>query len=71
MSTLKTIKKLIHEVAQPRSPDEKRFKDKHVIVKTPDANGNKDDVFKATNVQSVDRGLKHGYNPGEDEKVYE
>ncbi len=54
-----------------KSADEKRFADKHVIKKTADRNGNGDDVFNATNVKGVERSPKHGYNPGEDEKVYE
>lgn len=62
----------IKEVYRPKSPDEQRFVDKHVVVKTKDANGNGDDVFKATNVTPIERTKeKHGYNPGEDEKVYE
>ena len=56
---------------QIKSADEKRFADKHVIKKIADRNGNGDDVFNATNVKGVDRQPKHGYNPGEDEKVYE
>jgi len=56
---------------QIKSADEKRFADKHVIKKTADRNGNGDDVFNATNVKGVERSPKHGYNPGEDEKVYE
>jgi len=56
---------------QIKSADEKRFADKHVIKKIADRNGNGDDVFNATNVKGVERSPKHGYNPGEDEKVYE
>lgn len=60
------------EVYEPKPADEKKFKDKHVVAKHADANGNKDDVFKATNVKTVDRYKEaHGYNPGQDEKVYE
>lgn len=55
----------------PKSTDELRFKQKHVVQKTDDRNGNKDDVFSATNVKSVERSPNHGYNPGDDEKVYE
>lgn len=55
----------------PRSADEKKFVDKHTVNKTPDANGNKDDVFNAKNVKAYDRELEHGYNPGSDEEVYE
>jgi hypothetical protein len=69
MKTLKEILQL--EVYEPKSPDEKRFKDKHVVVKHKDANGNDDDLFNAKNIKTVDREPKHGYNPGEDEKVYE
>jgi len=67
---MKTIKDII-ELYKPKSADEDRFVKKHVIKKTEDANGNKDDVFNATNVKSVDRIPKHGYNPGEDQQVYE
>ena len=69
MKTLKEILQL--EVYEPKSPDEKRFKDKHVVVKHKDANGNDDDLFNAKNIKTVDREPRHGYNPGEDEKVYE
>lgn len=55
----------------PKAPDEKRFKDKHVVKKTEDANKNGDDVFRATNVNPHDRSKGHGYNAGEDRKVYE
>ena len=67
----KTLKEIL-EVYEPKSPDEKRFKDKHITAKTKDRNGNGDDVFQATNVKAVDRNKEgHGYNPGDDEKVYE
>ena len=69
MKTLKEILQL--EVYEPKSPDEKRFKDKHVVVKHKDANGNGDDLFNAKNIKTVDREPNHGYNPGEDEKAYE
>jgi len=55
----------------PKSTDELRFKRKHVSVTTPDANKNGDDVFKGTNVKAVDRQPHHGYNPGQDEEIYE
>lgn len=55
----------------PKSTDELRFVRKHVRVTKPDANGNGDDVFKGTNIKSVERQPNHGYNPGEDEEVYE
>lgn len=73
---MKTLKQLLEKAPpkgyEPKSKDEKRFVDKHVVAKTADANGNKDDVFKATNVKAVDRNQEgHGYNPGDDEAVYE
>jgi hypothetical protein len=56
----------------PKSTDELRFKKKHVVQKTDDRNGNKDDVFKATNIKTLERAKeRHGYNPDEDEQVYE
>ena len=68
---MKTLKQFL-EVHEPKSPDEKRFKDKHVTIKHPDRNGNGDDVFQATNVKKTERTKeRHGYEPGEDEKVYE
>lgn len=68
----KKLREIAAEVYDPKAKDEKKFKDKHVVAKTEDANGNKDDVFQATNVKPVDRYKEaHGYNPGQDEKVYE
>lgn len=68
---MKTLKQFL-EVYEPKSPDEKKFKDKHVTIKHDDRNGNGDDVFQATNVKKVERKKeRHGYEPGEDEKVYE
>lgn len=58
-------------LSQTRDPSQKRFVAKHHVKKTDDANGNKDDVFNASNVASVERQPMHGYNPGEDEVVYE
>jgi len=56
----------------PKTADEKRFMDKHVIQKISDINGNSDDHFNATNVKYGNRTpTRHGYNPGEDQKVYE
>lgn len=68
---MKTIKELL-EVYKPKSPDEQKFVDKHVTIKHKDRNGNGDDVFKATNVKTVKRSEDgHGYDAGDDEKVYE
>lgn len=58
-------------LSQTRDPAQKRFTNKHHVQKTDDRNGNGDDVFNATNVASVERQPMHGYNPGEDEVVYE
>lgn len=67
----KTLKQVL-ELYKPKAGDEQKFVAKHVIVKQDDANGNKDDVFQATNVKAVNREKnKHGYTPGADESVYE
>lgn len=67
----KTLKQMF-ELYEPKAEDEKKFVAKHVVSKTDDANGNGDEVFKGSKVKAVDRKKEaHGYNPGEDEKVYE
>ena len=63
--------KTILEIYAPRSADEKRFIDKHVIVKHPDRNGNGDEVFKASNIKTHKRAPNHGYDVGKDVAVYE
>lgn len=57
----------------PKSKDEKKFADKHITVKNKlDDKGTQDDkLFNATNIDTVEREPRHGYNPGNDEKVYE
>ena len=68
---MKTLKQIL-EVYSPETKDGKAFVHKHVIVKTTDANGNGDDVFQAAKIKKADRKKeRHGYEPGEDEKVYE
>lgn len=68
MSSIKDL----FEVYKAKAKDEQKFVDKHVTIKHKDANGNGDDVFDASNVKPVDRKkTRLGYNPGEDEKVYE
>lgn len=73
---MKTIKDMF-EVYRPKSPDEQKFMDKHVTVKQKDRNevngkANGDDVFKATNIKTIEREkTRHGYDLGQDEKVYE
>lgn len=68
-----TIKKSrLSELYKPKSGDEQKFVAKHVVAKHDDVNGNKDDVFQATNVKTVEREKnRHGYAPGKDEEVYE
>ncbi|NDC22677.1 MAG: hypothetical protein EBZ49_00880 [Proteobacteria bacterium] len=68
----KTLNQIL-ELYEPKSKDEKRFMDKHIVAKSKlDDRGTRDDkVFNATNVKTLEREPKHGYNPGNDEKVYE
>lgn len=69
----KTLKNML-EVYAPKSKDEKRFKDKHIVAKSKlDDKATQDDkLFQATNIKPVDRYKEgHGYNPGMDQKVYE
>lgn len=72
---MKTFSDLRNEVYEPKSADEKRFKDKHVAVKKrvgimpPDE---EDNLFQATKINPIDRkGERHGYDSAEAEKVYE
>ena len=57
----------------PKSKDEKKFMDKHITTKNKlDDKGTQDDkLFNATNITPANREPTHGYNPGNDEKVYE
>lgn len=86
MKTLKQVLEAKSEKPEPTSPiepdsvtalvpktkDEKRFMDKHVVQKKDDVAGNGDDHFRASNINYSDRTpTRHGYNPGEDQKVYE
>lgn len=66
----KTLSQFMTEVSEPKSEDEKAFKDKHVVAKTDDANGNGDDVFKAAKVKK-DKTKNAGYHDNEDAEVYE
>jgi len=67
----KTLKDFLEGYLKVKSADEQKFIDKHVTAKNPDRNGNGDDVFKG-NTKAIDRRKERkGYNPGEDEKVYE
>jgi hypothetical protein len=76
---MKSFKKLISEVAQPKSEDEKNFKDKHVIEISPhpvalDSQHIGDTTDGVINAKT-DRPKKHkrmaDYKKGEDESVYE
>jgi hypothetical protein len=67
----KTLKDFLEGYLKVKSADEQKFIDKHVTAKTADRNGNGDDVFKGS-TKTIDRRKdRKGYNPGEDEKVYE
>jgi hypothetical protein len=67
----KTLKHFLEGYLKVKSADEQKFIDKHVTAKNPDRNGNGDDVFKGS-TKTIDRRKdRKGYNPGEDEKVYE
>lgn len=64
--------KTIQELYRPKAEGEQNFVDKHKIEKVKDPAGNGDDVFSASNVKPDDRKeSRHGYEPGEDEKVYD
>ena len=68
----KTLNQFIEGYLKVKNPDEQKFVDKHVTAKHSDRNGNGDEVFKGSKVKQIDRRKeRHGYNPGEDEKVYE
>lgn len=74
----KTLKDFLDEatgILKVKNPDEQKFIDKHQVQRTNDRNGNDDDVFggsKQKKVKAIDRRKeRHGYNPGEDESVYE
>lgn len=67
----KTLKQIL-ELYKPKAADEQAFVDKHAVATSKDPNGNDDEVFKGTKVKKVDRkNTRHGYETGEDEKVYE
>ena len=67
----KTLKDFLEGYLKVKSADEQKFVDKHVTAKNPDRNGNGDDVFKGATKPIDRRKERKGYNPGEDEKVYE
>jgi hypothetical protein len=64
--------KKLKELYVPKSADEKKFVDKHVVAKTADANKNDDAVFDGSKVKTIKRKeTRHGYDNEEDVKVYE
>ena len=67
----KTLNQFLEGYLKVKNPDEQKFVDKHVVAKHSDRNGNDDDAFKGKTKQIDRRKERHGYNPGEDEKVYE
>ena len=68
----KTLNQFLEGYLKVKNPDEQKFVDKHVVAKHSDRNGNDDEVFNGSKVKMDDRRkTRHGYNPGEDEKVYE
>ena len=68
---MKTFKDIINEVAEPLSPDEKRFKAKHVIKKIdhPIDDDTEENIFKGGTEK--DKTVEASYEDGEDEEVYE
>lgn len=69
---MKLLKEILRvEGYEPATKDGDGFVKKHKVKVTKDANKNGDDVFNASKVKPVQRQPKHGYNPGQDEKVYE
>lgn len=72
MKTLKQFQEAATGYRKVKSPDEQKFIDKHEVETIQDKNGNGDEVFKASNVKKVERKKdRKGYEPGEDESVYE
>jgi len=67
----KTLNQFLEGYLKVKNPDEQKFVDKHVVAKHSDRNGNDDGHFKGKTKQIDRRKERHGYNPGEDEKVYE
>jgi hypothetical protein len=72
----KKLKELKAKLGELQGPEDntvatKNFYRTHKTVEHPDPAGNGDDVFKASNVRTVNRSPDHGYEPGKDEEVYE
>ena len=69
LKNLRDVIPLTEVAKEPRTGDEKRFKDKHIIKKTEDREGNKDDVFKGK--VKKDKTRPADYKEDEDGEVYE
>lgn len=68
---MKTLKDFMKGYRQ-KSDDLQKEVDKLTVDDKNDAAGNKDDVFCASKVKTIKRkATRHGYEPGEDEGVYE
>lgn len=66
----KSLKQIL-ELYVPKSKDEKRFMDKHVVKKNKlDDPSKDDDVFQANNVKKSSS-ANYGYKENQDEAVYE
>ena len=64
--------KELFELYAPKAGDEQRFVGLHTIETKPDRNGNGDDVFKATNIKTIERASeKHGYDTPKGIKAYD
>ncbi len=70
---MKTLKQILSTANYANSTkDLENFVDKHKVEKTEDANGNKDDVFQATNIKTLKRAAeRHGYDSPKDQTVHE
>jgi len=67
---MKTLKELF-EIYRPKAKGEQDFVNKHVVIKHKDRNGNGDDVFNGKTKVVNRKKERHGYDVGDDEKVYE
>ena len=70
----KLLSEIVGKSFYPKNGDEQRFWDKHVVTlfKNIYSAEEYDKLFKGSNIKMVDREKeRHGYNPGNDEKVYE
>lgn len=70
---MKTLNNILEQSKMYMTGDTDRFVKKHTLKTDKLSKPAEDDaVFKATNIKAVSRsGTNHGYDAGEDEKVYE